>query len=362
MKPVYIIAEAGVNHNGSPELAKKLVDVAIDSGANAVKFQTFRAENLVSASVGKAAYQVRNTGNDGSQFEMLKGLELSREAHHELFDYCAAKGIQFLSSPFDVESLRFLVSEFDLPLIKIPSGEITNAELLLEAGKTGKKVVLSTGMSTLGEIENALGVLAFGYFYPDGHPSFRSFREILMKRAARKLLKERVIILHCLTEYPAPVDQVNLNAMVSLQQAFGVDVGYSDHTIGVEVSLAAVALGAIVIEKHFTTDKNLPGPDHKASLKPEELKFLVRSIRNIEKALGDSWKTPVSSEIANISVARKSLYAAKEIKKGEIFTRSNLTSKRPGTGMSPIRYWDLIGRQAELSYNTDDQISENLSC
>jgi len=327
---VFIIAEAGVNHNGSIQLAYKLIDVASASGADAVKFQTFKAENLVSINAQKAEYQKQATNQSESQFNMLKKLELDTNAHKKLINYCKKKDIVFLSTPFDHESID-LLNELELQIFKIPSGEITNLTYLRHIGSLGKEVILSTGMSTLKEIEEAL---------------------IILTSAGTS--KENITILHANTMYPTPMEDVNLRAMQTIQDKFGVAVGYSDHTLGIEVDIAAVAMGATIIEKHFTLDKTMDGPDHKSSISPEELKAMVSSIRNIEKALGSSIKKPSKSEKPNITMARKSIVASKSIKKGELFTENNLTTKRPGAGLSPMEWDSIIGKVAKRNYQIDD--------
>lgn len=356
MSAVYIIAEAGVNHNGSLELAQRLVDVAVQAGADAVKFQTFSAEQLVSASAPKADYQVKTTGQTESQLEMIKKLELSYDHFKELADYCQVKGIEFMSSPFDLSSVDFLVQQLHVTRLKIGSGEITNAPLLLRAAQSKKPVILSTGMSTLGEIEMALGVLAFGYTGIKKQPSLDAFREVYFSEEGQKLLQEKVTLLHCTTEYPAPFEEVNLRVMDILRTAFGLAVGFSDHTPGICISIAAAALGAQVIEKHFTLDRSMPGPDHKASLEPQELKEMVKSIRQVEQALGTGRKIPAASELHNLPVARKSLVALKDIKQGERFSVDNLGIKRPGGGLSPYYYWDMLGQTAGRGYHVDEQV------
>lgn len=328
----FIIAEAGINHNGSLELAKRLVDVAVEAGANAVKFQTFKAENVISEFANMAEYQKKNLGAEKSQLEMVKELELSYKDFEYLKKYCDDKGIIFLSTPFDIESARFL-KDLGLEIFKIPSGEITNYPLLREIGSYGRKVILSTGMADLGEIEDALDVLI----------------EFGTKR-------ENIVVLHCNTEYPTPFEDVNLKAMLTIKEAFKVEVGYSDHTNGIEIPIAAVALGAKVIEKHFTLDKTLPGPDHKASLEPQELKAMVKAIRNVEKALGDGIKKPSLSEKKNINIARKSIVAKKDIKAGEIFTEENITTKRPGTGINPMRWNEVKGKKSVRNFKKDELI------
>ena len=329
---VFIIAEAGVNHNGSLELAKKLIDVAVDAGADAVKFQTFKADKLVSKSAQKAEYQKQTTSATESQYEMIKKLELNESAHHELISYCKQKQIMFLSTPFDHDSIDLLHS-FDMPIFKIPSGEITNLPYLQHIGRLGNEVILSTGMADLGEIEDALDILA-----QSGTPI------------------ENITVLHATTEYPCPIEDVNLRAMQTIKAAFGVKVGYSDHTQGIEVPIAAVAMGASVIEKHFTLDRKMDGPDHKASLEPAELKAMVQGIRRVFEALGNGIKKPSKSEVKNMSVARKSIVASRAIKAGEIFSIENLGVKRPGTGISPMRWDEVIGQMAQKDYQSDDLI------
>lgn len=354
----YIIAEAGVNHNGNLDMAMQLVDVAAKARVDAIKFQTFKAEKLVSKTAVKAEYQVKTTGNNESQFELLKKLELDKEKHKILSEHCILRGIQFLSTPFDLESLDFLVSQLDLPFIKLSSGEITNAPLLLKATQSGKPVILSTGMSTLAEIEGALGVLAFGYLHSDHQikPSIHGFQLAYCSEKGQKILAEKVVLLHCTTEYPAPFNEVNLRALETLQRVFKLPVGYSDHTQGISIPIAAVAQGAVVIEKHFTLDRNLPGPDHKASLEPKELKYMVESIREVEQALGSSMKIPSSTELKNKPIVRKSLVASQTIKEGELLTEKNLTTKRPGDGISPMHYWEWLGRPSNQDYERDNQV------
>lgn len=326
----FIIAEAGVNHNGSFELAKKLVDKAVWAGADCIKFQTFNSKNLVSKNAQKAEYQKKTTDSSESQLDMLKKLELSKEEFVELRDYCNQKEIMFLSTPFDLESIDFLAS-IGVKTWKVPSGEITNYPFLRAIGKRKESVIMSTGMCTLDEVRDAIEVLeTFG--------------------------TSDITLLHCTTEYPAPYDSVNLKAMLTLQNEFGFNVGYSDHTNGIEVPVAAVAMGASVIEKHFTLDKNMEGPDHKASLEPDELKQMVQSIRNVELALGDGIKKPSEAEKKNIAIARKSIVAACDIKKGEVFTSSNLLSKRPGNGVSPMLWDKIIGTKAVRDFAADELI------
>jgi N,N'-diacetyllegionaminate synthase len=334
---VFIIAEAGVNHNGSTELAKKLIDVASDAGADAVKFQTFKAEKLVSHNAKKAAYQQENMQEEStSQFTMLKKLELDVATHKELIAYAKSKNIMFLSTPFDLESIK-LLDDLHLPIFKIPSGEITNLPYLRAIARLNKQVVFSTGMSTMAEVRKAF--------------------HILIDNGTQK---ENITILHANSMYPTPMEDVNLRAMLTIQKELDVAVGYSDHTLGIEVPIAAVAMGANVVEKHFTLSRNMEGPDHKASLEPHELKAMVKAIRNIEKALGSSEKKPSPSEMPNISVARKSIVAACKIEKGEIFTEINLTIKRPGNGINPMQWDEIIGKIATKEYDVDALIKEEI--
>lgn len=353
---VYVIAEAGVNHNGSLEMAKELVEVAAKAGADAVKFQTFRADRLVSGTAPKADYQKRSSGGEESQYAMLKRLELGEKEHGELIRHCRSHGIQFLSTPFDAESVDLLGTTLDLPTIKIPSGEITNAPLLLKIATLGKPVIMSTGMCTLADVEAALGVLAFGFTRPKAHPGRTGFREAYASCEGQQALREKVTLLHCTTEYPAPFAEVNLRAMDTLASAFGLAVGFSDHTEGIAIPVAAVARGAVVIEKHFTLDRALPGPDHKASLEPGELSEMVKAIRQVEIALGSGRKVPAPSEVKNAAVARKSIVAACDIREGEEYSTDNLCIKRPGGGVSPMRYWEVVGRRAGRNYVKDEVI------
>lgn len=358
MSSVYIIAEAGVNHNGSLERAFKLVDAAKQAGADAVKFQTFKAENLVCKATEKAEYQKHSSGSDENQFQMLRRLELSDDDHEQLIAHCNEVGIEFLSSPFDQLSLELLIKRFNLTRLKLGSGEITNAPLLLQIARAGRSLILSTGMSTLEEVREALAVLAFGYINPSDSPSEAQFSKALASSTAQAMLRDKVTLLHCTTEYPAPYTDINLRAMDTLKEEFGVAVGYSDHSQGLAVSLAAVARGASVIEKHFTLDRTLPGPDHQASMEPGELKAMIDGIRQIEMSLGDGVKLVMPSEINNRDVVRKSLVTLVPVKKGELFTESNLTVKRPGVGVQPIHYWQWLGRTAEHDYQADEVIVE----
>lgn len=331
MGKTLIIAEAGVNHNGDIQLAKQLIDIAATAQVDYIKFQTFKAEKLVNKYAGKADYQKENTGNDDTQYNMLKSLELSESEHEDLIDYCKLKGVKFLSTAFDFDSIDFLKDKLDF--YKIPSGEITNYPYLIKVSELKLPVVMSTGMATMEEVKDALKVLV-----------------------DNGLSKDMVTILHCNTEYPTPMGDVNLKAMNTIGKELGVDIGYSDHTLGIEIPIAAVAMGAKVIEKHFTLDRSMEGPDHQASLEPDELVNMVRSIRNIEKALGSGIKEPSESETKNRPIARKSIVALKAIKQGEILSEENITVKRPGTGMSPMKWLDVIGTPAKKNYSKDEEI------
>lgn len=354
-EPTFVIAEAGVNHNGSLERALQLVDVAAEARADAVKFQTFRADLLATAKAVKADYQVANTGADGSQLAMLKALELSPADHHALVAHCRMRGIRFLSTAFDAPSLAFLAT-LDMPALKIPSGDITCAPLLLQAARLGLPLIVSTGMSTLADIESALGVLAYGMMSAEPPQGRQDFAAAYSSSAGQEALRRRVTLLHCVSQYPAPAAAVNLRAMDTMAAAFGLPVGYSDHTLGIEVALAAVARGACIIEKHFTLDRTLSGPDHAASLEPGELQQMVRGIRSIERALGGSLKQPAPEEIDTRAVARRSLVAARRIRRDEPLTPDALTCKRPGTGLSPMELWDVVKRPASRDYEPDDLI------
>ncbi len=343
----FIIAEAGVNHNGSISLARSLVDAAVAAKANAVKFQSFVASSIVTNSAKKADYQIAQTGGQETQLEMLQRLELSHTQQRELFEYCETSGIEFLSTPFDSDSLRFLVSDLKLSTIKIGSGELTNAPFLLEVARCTDKIILSTGMSTIDEIELALGVIAFGMTTDKtSKPSTVACKQALSSDAGRRELKQRVTLLHCTTDYPTSPTDINLRAMVTLREKFNCQVGLSDHSVGTHISVGAVAMGATVIEKHLTTSRDLIGPDHQASLEPDEFKKLVANIRDIEIAFGSAEKTPTANEAKNQQVARRSIVASKPIKSGDIFTTENIVVKRPGTGISPFKYWDLLGTKS----------------
>lgn len=329
MNKVLIIAEAGVNHNGNVETARKLIMTAKECGADIVKFQTFDSKKVASRYAEMAQYQQENIGIKESQEEMLSKLTLRFEEYIQLADYCRDVGIKFLSTPFDIDSVKFLDDLQDI--WKIPSGEITNYPYLVEIAKTGKEIILSTGMSTLDEVDAAL--------------------DVLKANGA-----DRITLLHCTTNYPTPMKDVNLNAMITMKDHCGCDVGYSDHTKGIEVPIAAVAMGAVIIEKHFTLDRTMEGPDHKASLEPDELKLMVEAIRNIELAIGDGVKRPSQSELTNIGVVRKSIIAARDIKAGEIFTVENLTTKRPGKGICPMRWDEILGMKANRDFSEDELI------
>ncbi|MDB4505927.1 N-acetylneuraminate synthase [Saprospiraceae bacterium] len=334
MNKTLIIAEAGVNHNGSLDLAKKLIDVAVEAGVDYVKFQTFKTENLISKTAKKAAYQIENTGKaDESQFEMVKKLELDKDTHEILINYCKEKNIKFLSTAFDLESVD-LLEELGIDLFKIPSGEITNLPYLEKVASKGKPIILSTGMSNLGEIEAAMNVIS-----------------------KNGIAQENITILHCNTEYPTPMEDVNLSAMNTIGEAFKVKIGYSDHTLGIEIPIAAVARGAVCIEKHFTLDRTMEGPDHRASLEPSELKAMVESIRNIEKALGHGIKRPSNSESKNIEIARKSIHLAKDLPAGHIISRNDLQMKRPGNGISPMDMELVIGRTTTAELKEDSLLT-----
>lgn len=382
---VLIIAEAGVNHNGDMERARQLIDVAVEAGADIVKFQSFVADKLASKDAPKAKYQIENAdqGAGESQYDMLKRLELSEDDHRMLIAYCKEKGIEFLSTPFDVDGVHMLVDKFGLNRIKLGSSELTNAPILLAAAQTGHEVIFSTGMGALDEIRTALEVLAFGYLNSHAPKSQDDFKGILESPAAKEALLKNVTILHCSTAYPTPYEDVNLKAMQTIFDEFGIRVGYSDHTLGNDVSLAAVAMGARIIEKHFTLDCSLPGPDHKASSEPAALKALVQNIRRLEAAManglenplesdafkamienmdhvnaamGDGKKAPRGAEMDNYEMARKSLVAARDIAEGEVFTPENVTIKRPGDSLAPINYWDVMGTKATRAYKADQRL------
>ncbi|EPF6161491.1 TPA: N-acetylneuraminate synthase [Citrobacter sedlakii] len=354
-----IIAEAGVNHNGDEKLAFELVEAAFQAGADCIKFQTFNAQNLVTAGAKMADYQVANTRQQESQLSMLSRLELSPEAHHALANYCQYLGIEFLSSAFDIQSLHFLSGELGLKRLKLSSGELTNAPLVLAYARTGCDILVSTGMASLAEVEAALGVLAFGYTAsPEESPGLAAFEQAWRSVAGQQALKRKVTLLHCTTDYPAPLDEINLRAMDTLSAAFDLPVGYSDHSAGIVIPVAAAARGARIIEKHVTLDKNLPGPDHKASLTPDELGDMVNAIRQVDRALGSKIKAATASEIKNKDIVRKSVVATQVINPGDAFTAGNISTKRPGGGMSPYMFWELLQQTATQYYQPGDLINE----
>jgi len=361
MNKVYIIAEAGVNHNGSLQIAKDLVEKAAEAGVDAVKFQTFFSENLVTKSAPKARYQKLNSKSESSQYEMLKELELNRDAHFELKNHAESMGIEFLSTPFGLEELDFLVQDLKVKKLKMSSGEITNGMLLLEAARSHLPIIFSTGMSTLEEIADALGVLAFGYIASgDERPRMTEFHVARESKAGVDTLRKNVTILHCTTQYPTPFDQVNLRAMATLAAHFGLPVGYSDHTEGIMASIAAAAHGAKVIEKHFTLDREMVGPDHAASIDPQELQRMVSGVREVESLLGQPKKVCNDIEGENLNVVRKSLVVKRDIRSGEKFTLADVTAKRPGGGLSPMAIWDILGLTANRDYLEDEMIDSSI--
>lgn len=358
MNKTYIIAEAGVNHNGSLDLALKLVEEAAKAGADAVKFQTFITNKNISKMAKKAEYQKKTTGEEETQYDMVKKLELSFDDFKLISEHCKKHDITFLSTGFDLESMNFLVNELEIPYVKIPSGDINNAPLILKAAQSRKKILLSTGMSTLEDIHNALAIIYYGFMYPGEVPiNFDQIKSIYLEENT-DILKENVTILQCTTEYPTPIEDLNLNVLNTLQDEFGTRIGLSDHSEGTLACSLAVALGATVIEKHFTLDKQMEGPDHKASLEPSELMTLINEIRFTEKALGNKSKIISRSEEKNIAIARKSLIANQTIQIGEKFTEENLIIKRPGNGISPLLYWDYLGEKSQRSYTYDNLIEE----
>lgn len=347
----YIIAEVGVNHNGDLSIAKKLIDVAHFAGADAVKFQSFQADLLVTQSAPKAKYQLETTDESESQWTMLKKLELNEAEHHALFKHCQERGIEFLSTPFDFASLSLLTDKVSLKRIKISSGDLTNSPMLLAAAKSNCKLILSTGMANIKEIEYALSIVACGLLaLPENKLCSSAIQDILKDDKARTLLKDKVSLLHCTTNYPADIEDINLNALDTLAQKFGLPVGYSDHSLGDTVAQLAVAKGATIIEKHITLDCAMPGPDHRASIEPDEFKSFVKKIRQVEVIMGNGIKEPQEVELNNIPIARKSLVANQQISQGELFTPENLIIKRPGTGVSPEKYWDYLGTIADKDY------------
>lgn len=356
MISTFIIAEAGVNHNGDMDRAVEMIDVAVDTGSDAIKFQSFKADRVATERAEKCSYQELATGSGGSQREMLQALELSLKDHVRLADHCATRGIEFMSTPFDPESLIFLVNKLDMRRIKIPSGELVNPILLLEAARSRRPLILSTGLANLEEVEIALGVIAYGLAHPTGFPGRADIHASLGSGAASSKLAESLTILHCVSDYPAAPQDVNLRAMKTMADKFTIPVGLSDHTAGITVSIAAVAMGATVIEKHFTLDKDLPGPDHKASLSPSELRDLVVGIRMVEMAMGSGVKAPGAKEAANKTAIRGSLVATDRISAGAELTLENVTVKRPGDGLSPMDLLDLYGTPASRDYENDEQI------
>lgn len=354
----YIIAEAGVNHNGSLEMAKELVMVAKKAGADAVKFQTFKAENLVTKKAQQAAYQVENLGEASSQFTMLKKLELTYEEFIELQSFCELEQIEFLSTPFDFESVDFLLDKIAIATAKIPSGELTNAPFIHYIATKQRPIILSTGMATIEEIHEALAFISYGLAKSNEPVTIERVNQFYVTEEAKAVLKKYVTLLHCTTQYPAPMDSINLKAMIEMGRIFQLPIGLSDHSEGINIPLVAVGMGATVIEKHFTLDKTLEGPDHLASLNPDELMAMIKGIREVEQALGDGIKKPTSIELQNRIPARKSLVAKKNIQAGEVLSISNLTVKRPGDGLQPSNYWSLIGKMASKSYEEDELIDE----
>ena len=353
-----VIAEAGVNHNGDLQKAFQLVDAASEAGADIVKFQIFKAENLATTSAEKANYQKKTTNSSESQFSMLKKLELDNESYFKLQEYCHQKEIDFLLTAFDFDSLKFLLDELRLKILKIPSGDITNAPLILSHAVSGRDIILSTGMSNLNEIETALSVISYGYLNQTINlkPSIEDFKKAYNSSEGKDLLEEKVILLHCTTEYPAPLKDINLDAMNTIKDHFKLKVGYSDHSDGTLVPIAAAALGAKIIEKHITLNKNDIGPDHRASLEPDQFKRMISSIRKVELLKGDGIKKPRESESSNIMIARKSIFAKKIIKAGEIFSEENIALKRPSKGLDPIMYWEVLGQEATRDYEVDEAI------
>lgn len=356
MDRILVIAEAGVNHNGDINLARDLIDAASEAGADYIKFQTFQANKLATISAPKAKYQEETNLSNESQFEMLKKLELSKEMHRELLNYSREKNIKFLSTAFDIESLEFLVNDLKLDINKIPSGEITNSPLLLAHARTSNRLILSTGMSSIEDIKEALAVIAFGLLNPHGQPTKNSINNAFENPDGQKKLQENVVLLHCTSEYPAELNDINLKAMQTLRDMFNLDIGYSDHSLGINVSIAAASLGATIIEKHLTVDNNLEGPDHKASLVPEQLNELVKSIREVEMFMGSSEKILTQKEQENQLVSRKSIVARVAIMQDEKFSLHNLDCKRPGDGLNPIYIWDLLGKRSKRNYAIDEQI------
>ena len=352
-----IIAEAGVNHNGDCGRALALVEAAARAGADIVKFQSFRADRLATAAAAKASYQQAATGGDQSQLEMLRALELSEDDERRIAEACGVAGITYMSTPFDADSATHLVKNIGVSTLKVGSGDLTNAPLLLHLARFRLPIILSTGMATLAEVEQALGVIGFGYLREaSALPAPRDFSRVLLDRKTWAELQGKVTLLHCTTEYPAAPYSINLRAMATLRCAFDLPVGFSDHSRGIHVAVAAVALGATVIEKHLTLDRALPGPDHRASIEPDELAAMIASIRDIELALGDGRKVPAAEEIANRAVARRSLVAIKPVRRGDLFSEDNLGVKRPGDGIPAIEYWAYLGKKANRDYAANEAL------
>jgi N-acetylneuraminate synthase len=357
MTPTLIIAEAGVNHNGSIDIARKLIDAAADAGADVVKFQSFSADSLATSGARRARYQIDNMKDDGSQAEMLRALEISEQDHRLLYDHCAKRGIAFLSTAFDFSSLNVLLS-LNPKWIKIPSGDITFGPMLLRASQTRKRIILSTGMATIADIEDALAVIAYGLTFDAMPKNFGEIRAAFALPETANMLKQYVTILHCVTMYPCPPDVVNLSAMDTIRHRFGLPVGYSDHSLGIAIPIAAVARGAVVIEKHLTLARSMPGPDHAASLEPDEFAAMVKGIREVEHAIGNGDKNPTITELETRLVARRSLTAARQIRCGETIKFDDLEAKRPGSGISPMQAWDFVGRISSRDYALDDEVAE----
>ena len=356
MDHCFIIAEAGVNHNGDVDLAIQLVDIAANAGADAVKFQTYRADEIASPGAPKAAYQIETAGPGESQREMLQRLELPIDAYDIIANRCRLRGIEFMSTGFDVASVEMLIQKNGIQRIKIPSGEITNGPLLLASARSGLPIILSTGMSDLDDIERALSLIAYGILEFHAEPDETVLENILMRQDARDALRENVTVLQCTSQYPTPVEKINLRAMDVIAERFNTPIGLSDHSVGIVVPIVAAARGASIIEKHITIDRGLPGPDHAASLLPDELREMVEAIRMAELSLGIGEKIPTSSEEKMRRVVRRSLVAAREIEAGEEFDASNLTARRPGDGLSPLLYWEYLGRKASRNYAAEEQI------
>ncbi len=357
MNKTYIIAEAGVNHNGSESLAMDMVTIAKEMGADAIKFQLFKAGSLVTTSAEQAQYQKKTSEQQKTQYQMLKELELPNDSFKKLQAHALKEEIDFIITPFDLESLQFIVQDLALQVVKIGSGDVTNGPLLLAAARSQKEIILSTGMCTLSDIEKALKVITFGYLAKEEFPTAQSLEDYYLSSSAQSILEEKVTLLHCTSEYPAPVEEVNLKAMDTIFAAFGLPVGLSDHTQGIGIAIAAVAREAIMIEKHFTLDNEMVGPDHRASLNPVEFRAMISGIRQVEKALGDGRKCPTLSETKNADVVRRSLVANQNIASGETFTEGNIGIKRPSNGISPMAYWDFLGKKANKNFTKDEMLA-----